>query len=148
MFYGDQRDETRQFYFTVWEKMQSKAPLIPLEAQIASVLDWHPEYHSLFSKGDNKDADYTIEQGQSNPFLHMGMHLALREQLSTNRPFGIQEIHQKYCDALGDSHSAEHLMIESLGEILWQAQRNHQAPDEQKYLQLLTERLPNSFKRQ
>jgi len=147
MFYGDQRDETRQFFFTVWEKMQSKAPLLPLEAQIASVLEWHPEYSSLFSKLDNKDADYSIEQGQSNPFLHMGMHLALREQLSTNRPLGIQAMHQKYCNALGDPHMAEHLMIESLGEILWQAQKNHQAPDEQRYLQLLTERLPNAFKR-
>ena len=147
MFYGDERDETRQFFFTVWEKMQAKAPLLPLEAQIADVLEWHPEYMGLFSKDDSKDADYTIEKGESNPFLHMGMHLALREQLSTNRPSGIQDMHQQYCEALGDVHIAEHMMIESLGEILWQAQRNHQAPDEHKYLQLLNERLPNSFKR-
>ncbi len=146
MFYGDQRDETRQFFFTVWEKMQIKAPLLPLEAQIASVLDWHPEYHGLLSKDHNKEADFTIEQGQSNPFLHMGMHLALREQLGTNRPIGLQAIHQQYCATLGDEHDAEHQMIETLGEILWEAQRNNQAPNEQRYLQLLKDRLPNKFK--
>ncbi len=147
MFYGDQRDQTRQFFFTVWGKMQAKAPLLPLEAQIASVLDWHPEYHDLLSQDNNLETNYTIEKGQSNPFLHMGMHLALREQLSTNRPLGLQAIHQMYCQALDDEHEAEHLMIETLGEILWEAQRNHQAPNEQRYLQLLKERLPNKFKR-
>lgn len=147
MFYGDQRDETRQFFFTVWEKVQSNSPLLPLEAQIADVLLWHPEYTEIFSQEENKQTNFSIEEGKSNPFLHMGMHLALREQLSTNRPLGLQAIHQQYCEAIGDEHEAEHQMIETLGEILWQAQRNHQAPDEQRYLQLLKERLPNKFKR-
>jgi len=145
MFYGDQRDQTREFFFTVWNKMQAKSPLLPLEAQIASVLEWHPEYANVFSTDENKDADYTVENGESNPFLHMGMHLALREQLSTNRPLGIQEIHKKYCSVLGDAHKAEHLMFESLGEVLWQAQRNHQAPDEKRYLELLNERIPSAY---
>ena len=148
MFYGDQRDETRQFFITVWDKMQANAPLIPLEAQIADVLQLHPEYDSLFSKGkDSLDTDFSIEKGQSNPFLHMGMHLALREQLSTNRPLGLQAIYETYCNNLGDKHTAEHQIIETLGEILWEAQRNGTAPNEQRYLQLLRERTPNQFKK-
>lgn len=148
MFYGDQRDETRQFFFTVWQKMQSKSPLLPLEAQIADVMQWHPEYEPVFSNTEkNTDADFSIEQGQSNPFLHMGMHLALREQLGTDRPLGLRALHQEYCDNLGDAHEAEHQIIESLGEILWEAQRNGQAPDEQRYLQLVRERMPKKFAR-
>lgn len=144
MFYGDQRDETRQFFFTVWQKMQANSPLLPLEAQIADVMQWHPEYNAIFADADsNTDADFSIEKGQSNPFLHMGMHLALREQLSTDRPVGLRALHQTYCNNLGDAHEAEHRMIESLGEILWEAQRNGQAPNEQRYLNLISERIPN-----
>ena len=146
MFYGDQRDETRQFFFTVWQKMHFKAPLLPLEAQIADVMQWHPEYEPIFANAkENADADFSIEKGQSNPFLHMGMHLALREQLSTDRPLGLRALHQVYCNNLGDAHEAEHQMIETLGEILWEAQRNGQAPDEQRYLNLIRERTPNKI---
>jgi len=143
MFYGDQRNDTRQFFFTVWQKLQDKAPLLPLESQIADVLTLHPEYTDIVSDPDKSiDADYSIEKGQSNPFLHMGMHLALHEQIGTNRPLGIQAVHQQYCTKLGDSHHAEHAMMETLGEILWEAQRSGTAPNEQRYLELLQQRLP------
>ena len=143
MFYGDQRDETRQFFFTVWKKTKNASPLLPLEAQIADVMQLHPEYEDFFADPDKSvDADFSIEKGQSNPFLHLGMHLALREQLATDRPIGLRNIHKDYCAKTGDPHHAEHLMIETLGEILWNAQRQGIAPDEQRYLILLKERLP------
>jgi len=143
MFYGDQRQETRTFFFSVWQKMQTKAPLLPLEAQIADVINLHPEYADIVSDPEkNLDQDFSIEKGQSNPFLHMGMHLALREQLGTNRPLGIQALFQQYSVALADEHQAEHFMFETLGEILWEAQRSGTAPNEQRYLQLLKQRLP------
>jgi len=144
MFYGDQRNETRQFFFTVWKKVQTKQPLLPMETQIADVLNMHPEYAKVVSDPDKTiDADYSIEKGESNPFLHMGMHLALYEQIGTNRPAGIQEVYKQYCIRHGDSHPAEHAMMETLGEVLWEAQRFGKAPDEQHYLRLLKERLPN-----
>lgn len=143
MFYGDQRHDTRAFFFTVWQKMQNKAPLLPLESQIADVISLHPEYSEVVSDPQkNLEQDYSIEKGQSNPFLHMGMHLALREQLGTDRPVGIQKLYQAYCLKLGDEHGAEHHMLETLGEILWEAQRFGTAPNEQRYLQLLSERMP------
>jgi hypothetical protein len=148
MFYGEQRDDTRQYFFTVWKKMMAKAPLLPLEAQISDVINLHPEYAPILSESQSHvNADFSVENGQSNPFLHMGMHLALREQLATDRPAGLRNLHQLYCKNLGDTHAAEHLMIESLGEILWEAQRNGTAPDEQRYLELIKQRIPDSFSR-
>ena len=80
--------------------------------------------------------DYTPEMGQTNPFLHMGMHIAIREQLGGDRPAGILAVHQRLCRRL-DSHAAEHLMMECLGETLWEAQRGGGEPDERVYLERL-----------
>jgi hypothetical protein len=86
---------------------------------------------------DDIERNYTPEQGQSNPFLHMGMHLAIREQAGTDRPPGIRAIHAALAQRLGDPHEAEHRMIECLGEALWNAQRAGTAPDEAAYVAAL-----------
>jgi hypothetical protein len=81
--------------------------------------------------------DFTPEAGQANPFLHMGLHLAIREQVGTNRPAGIASIHSQLCRRLGDQHEAEHRMIECLAEALWLSQRTGLPPDEPAYLDAL-----------
>ena len=91
----------------------------------------------LESGGDALERDYTPEEGQTNPFLHMGLHLAIREQVSTNRPAGIASVHRSLAVKLGDVHEAEHAMIECLGQALWQAQRSGLPPDEAAYLESL-----------
>lgn len=78
---------------------------------------------------------YFPEMGQSNPYLHMGLHLAIRDQVSTDRPAGIIKVYQQLLQRYGDEQTVEHLMMEHLVECLWQAQRNHCMPDEQKYLE-------------
>jgi len=131
------RDEVRQTYLNVWIKMQAQSLLEPMEALIAEVIELHPEYHKLLDQGEDiKQYDYTPELGQTNPFLHMGMHIAIREQARNDRPVGIKPIHQKLTDSRGQ-HAAEHAMIECLGQSLWNAQRNNQAPDEALYLECL-----------
>ena len=80
--------------------------------------------------------DWTPEDGATNPFLHMGLHLGLREQVATNRPPGIAELHGKLCARLGQ-HEAEHRMAECLAEALWRAQRNNCLPDEVWYMEAL-----------
>ena len=80
------------------------------------------------------DNDYTPEMGQTNPFLHMGMHIALYEQLSTNRPAGIKDVYEKLQRKTEDIHETEHRMMECLGEAMWQAQRNNTMPDDASYL--------------
>ncbi len=131
------RDEVRQMYLAVWHKLQQKMPLEPMEALIADVIEIHPEYHVLLETGDDiRQQEFTPEQGQTNPFLHMGMHIALREQAAADRPPGVKTIHQKLLTQNGQ-HKAEHDMMECLGESLWSAQRNNQLPDEAAYLDCL-----------
>ena len=131
------RDEIRQTYLSVWQKMQSGSVLEPMESVIADVIELHPEYQRLLDDKDQSlQREYTPEAGQTNPFLHMGMHIALREQTSANRPVGIREIHNKLSNRLG-VHDAEHAMMECLAEALWRAQRDNTVPDEAAYLECL-----------
>lgn len=123
-------------YSDAWAKFSQNLPLTPLEAQIAAVVEWHPEYHDALGR-ELLDEDYTPEGGRSNPFLHMGLHLGIREQVATNRPAGIRAIFEALVARLGDPHSAEHQMIDCLAETLWEAQSQNTPPDEQKYLERL-----------
>ena len=133
-----QREQMRQYYCDTWQKhLQQKESLSALEQQITSVIKEHPEYHRLLeNKEASINADYLSEMGDSNPFLHMGMHLGLREQVSTNRPAGIAELYQSIV-TLKEAHDAEHEMIECLAESIWQAQQNQTMPDEIAYLECL-----------
>ena len=132
------RDEVRQVYLNVWHKIQAGTLLEPMEALIADVIEQHPEYHELLGDGEDiKQQDYTPDQGQTNPFLHMGMHIALREQAGADHPAGIKSIYQKLLKQKGQ-HETEHAMIECLGQSLWGAQRNNRAPDEAAYLECLS----------
>jgi hypothetical protein len=95
------------------------------------VIELHPEYHSVLESGSEAlEREFMPESGSTNPFLHMGLHLAIREQVGTDRPAGIREIHGELTRRLHDSHAAEHRMIEFLAETLWQSQRTGQPPDE------------------
>jgi len=104
---------------------------------IVSVIEQHPEYHSLLENSDNLERDYHPAHGEANPFLHMSMHIALVEQISTDRPAGIRECHQKLTTSLASPHEAEHRMMDCLSEAIWQAQRNNTMPDEAAYLACL-----------
>jgi hypothetical protein len=138
MFFANSgRDELRRQYVEAWHRQREGLPVTPLDAQIAAVVALHPEYHTLLESPDAQAGDYTVEAGRTNPYLHMGLHLALREQIGTRRPLGIELVHQRLTRALGDVHQAEHRMIEVLAETLWEAQRAGKAPDEQRYLERL-----------
>ncbi len=131
------RDEIRQVYLKVWQKMQNQSLLEPLEAIIADVIKLHPEYHSMLEMGETaKQKDFSPEDGQTNPFLHMGMHITLREQAGGDRPAGILDIYQKLVQQKG-IHETEHAMMECLGQTLWNAQRHDAMPDENAYLACL-----------
>jgi hypothetical protein len=138
VFGGQNRDQLRRMYVESWRKYSAHLPLEPLEAQLAAVIVEHPEYVQWLESGEEAlAAEFTPESGQQNPFLHMGLHLAIREQAATNRPTGIAAIHAKLTKRMGDVHAAEHAMLEPLAEALWEAQRHGRAPDEQAYLERL-----------
>lgn len=123
-------------YADAWRKRCAGEVLSALDAQIATVVAEHPEYHGAV-EGDDLEATFTPEGGQTNPFLHMGLHLALREQVSTGRPAGIGAIHRRLSAKHGSAHAAEHRMMEALAETLWEAQSLGVVPDEQKYVERL-----------
>ena len=136
MIFGQDRGELRQMYASAWQTYRDKGALSPLEMQIAQVIEDHPEYHEAVM-GD-LEQDFSVEGGKTNPFLHMGLHLAIRDQVAMDRPAGIAAIYQRLVRHSGDTHITEHMMLECLGEALWRAQIDHRPPDESAYLEALT----------
>src|SRR5277367_4974230 len=136
------RDQLRRAYAQAWAKPLAHVPLAPLEALISDVIGAHPEYQAAVSDVEAAVSFEPDPSGASeNPFLHMGLHLAVREQLSIDRPPGIRELHRQLQAWHGDAHGAEHALMEALAEALWQAQRDGLPPDEGRYLCLARERL-------
>lgn len=133
--FGTDRNQLRRYYCETWRRHRAGETLEPLETLIATVIEAHPEYQALLADPERALADeWTPERGDSNPFLHMGMHLGIQEQVQTDRPAGIRAAWLALARRLGDPHAAEHAMMEALGEALWEAQRFGTAPDEAKYL--------------
>ena len=135
MLFGQDRDQLRAFYCQAWQDRRGGKPLQPLQAQIVSVIERHPEYHALLEHPERAlSRDYLPESGQTNPFLHMGMHLAIQEQVSTDRPPGIRDLYRQLSLRCADEHQLQHQLMECLAEMLWQAQRDGTVPDEARYL--------------
>ena len=125
----------RAYYRQVYQKALSGQSLQPLEELIADVIREHREYQHLFAGGaEVLEDDFTPEEGHINPWLHLGMHIALREQVGTDRPKGIADITRSLLLKHQDGHRVEHMMFECLGEALWTAQRNNTQPDDSAYL--------------
>ncbi|MFI4914088.1 MAG: DUF1841 family protein [Steroidobacterales bacterium] len=137
LFSQHSREALRRRYREAWRKHGGHLPLEPLEAQIADVLAAHPEYHSIIEAEDALERDFRPQAGHENPFLHMGLHLALHEQVATDRPAGIAEVHRRLTRALGSAHAAEHRMMEVLASALQDAQRSPAGADERLYLESL-----------
>ena len=136
--FAPSREQVRQFFFDTWGKYRAATPLQGLEKVALEVILLHPEYHAVIEAPERSaDRDYTPEMGQTNPFLHMSLHLALEEQLSIDQPRGIRGYYQKILMRLPDEHAAQHHMMECLGEMLWQASRQATAPQETVYLDCL-----------
>jgi len=135
------REQLRLSYAEAWARHLAGSPLTPLQALITDVIGAHPQYQGIVT---DVDAALSLEpglDGAENPFLHMGLHLAVREQLSVDRPPGILDLHRRLQAKCGDWHDAEHALMEALGEALWQAQRDGLPPDENQYLSLARGRL-------
>ncbi len=133
--FGGERDQMRQVFFEAWRKHQAGEVMQPLEMMVAGVVRQHPEYHPLLKHRDSGlQREFLPEGGETNPFLHMGMHISLMEQVSTDRPPGIAELYRRLSQKLGDAHGAEHQLMECLGRMLWEAQSANRMPDEVAYL--------------
>jgi hypothetical protein len=136
------RDQARLFLFDTWAKHRGRQPLTALEAMALDVMLLHPEYHAVLDDRERfLDRDWTPEGGETNPFLHLSMHLAIDEQLSIDQPPGIRNAHERLAQKLDSGHKARHAVMDCLAEMIWQAQRNGAAFDNAAYLDCLERKL-------
>jgi len=145
MLFGQDRDQLRKFYCEAWESQRQGKPLEPLQAQIVSVIEKHPEYHAFLENPDRAlGKEYLPELGETNPFLHLAMHLAIQEQVDTNRPTGIRDLYNGLLIKYADNHGVDHKLMDCLAEMIWQAQKDGKAPDENRYLACIKSIAENS----
>jgi hypothetical protein len=138
--FNPSRDEVRQTFFGAWGKYRQGVPLAGIESLALDVILQHPEYHAVLEAPQRyRERDYT---GETNPFLHLSLHLALEEQLSIDQPSGIAHRFQVLLSKLHDRHKALHQALECLAETLWRAQRDGTPPDAAAYLSCLERRGP------
>ena len=130
MFTSD-RSKQRQYLKQAWEKYTRQDQLEPLELQLAKIVEKHPEYHDLIK---NLDSEYFPEQGNTNPFLHINLHLTLQDQLTMDQPKGIKGIHNRLLVKIKDEHEVEHMMMEHIAEMIFNAQKNNTAFDLDGYI--------------
>jgi hypothetical protein len=136
--FNPSRDDARRFLIGAWSKFRDGAPLSDLERIAAELIVLHPEYHAVLEQPDkHADRDYLPEAGDINPFLHLSLHLAVAEQLAIDQPPGIRAQFERLRAARGDEHAALHAVLECLGEVMWQAQRQRTPPDAALYLDCL-----------
>jgi len=136
------REQARQLFFDAWRKYRQREILSGIESIALEVILLHPEYHGILDNADRYlDKDYSPEMGDTNPFLHMSMHVAIKEQLSINQPIGICERFARLQEVAGNEHAAAHQIMECLAEMIWQAQRNQSAPDAAIYFECLDRQL-------
>lgn len=136
--YNPTRDQARQFLFAAWRKYRGKALLSDLESLAVGHILRHPEYHALLDDAEaNLDRDWLPELGETNPFLHLSMHLAISEQLSIDQPVGIKAAYARLCSRLGEEHGAQHRVMDCLAEMIWRAQRDGRPPDGAAYIDCL-----------
>ena len=132
------RDQVREMFFGTWRKYRAGEPLAGVETLALQVILAHPEYHALLSAPERtREKDYVDE---SNPFLHMSLHLAIEEQLSIDQPPGIASLLDRRINKHKDRHEALHEVLECLGETIWRSQREKAPLDAGAYLACLEKR--------
>jgi hypothetical protein len=136
--YGQDRADIRNVFFDAWAKYNAGEVLLGAESTVVHVALQHPEYHDVLANREKySDRDYHIDAGETNPFLHMGMHVTIIEQISLDKPAGVRARFSQLLQKLRDEHEVQHKMMECLGQWLWQAQQSNSPPSEQDYLDYL-----------
>lgn len=136
--FAPSQEQVRRFFCEAWAKNLAGLPLTPLEAQAADWITQHPEYHEDLADVEAAiAAQYTVEEGRTNPFLHLSMHLSITEQVSIDQPRGVKAAIERLAHRLGSLHEAHHVAMEALGEMVWTAQRSGMPFDGQAYIDRL-----------
>ncbi|RIX43506.1 MAG: DUF1841 family protein [Rhodocyclales bacterium GT-UBC] len=121
--FNPSREQVRRFFCDAWKKHLERLPLVGAEVAAADIAARHPEYHNLLTDSESAlEKEWTPEGGQTNPFLHLSLHLAIHEQVSIDQPPGIRAAFDQLRHKM-EAHDAEHVLLECLGETIWRAQR-------------------------
>ena len=137
--FNPSREQVRSFFIEAWQKRQKNGVLTPLETMAADLIAMHPEYEQDLQNPEALSENYSVEQGRTNPFLHLSMHLAIAEQISIDHPPGIRAAFAKLAARHGE-HDAIHEIMECLGQVVWESQRLGTELDNDAYVELINRR--------
>jgi Domain of unknown function (DUF1841) len=140
MFQPSQAD-VRRFFCAAYAKHRDGVPVDAMEAIATRWIAEHPEYHvDLADEATALALEFKVDDGRTNPFLHLSMHLTIEEQLSIDQPTGIRQAVQLLAAKRNSMHMAHHEVMECLGEMIWQSQRSGLPPDGQGYIEAVRRR--------
>lgn len=140
MFQPSQAD-VRRFFCTVRDKQRQGLPLDAMELIAADWVGEHPEYDAELADLEAAlAAVYSVDEGRTNPFLHLSMHLSIHEQLAIDQPTGIRQAVGLLTAKRQSLHAAHHEVMECLGEMIWTSQRSGLPPDGQAYIDAVRRR--------
>ena len=133
--FAPSQEEVRRFFCGAWAKHLTVQPLTPLEALAVDWISQHPEYHEDLSDVEAAiAAQFKVEEGRTNPFLHLSMHLSITEQTSIDQPRGIKAAVERLAHRRASLHEAHHEVMEALGQMVWASQRSGQPFDGEAYI--------------
>jgi hypothetical protein len=144
MLYQPTQADVRRFFCAVYAKDNENIAMEAIETIASLWIEEHPEYHA-----DLKDVDTALQglqdvvgadAGKTNPFLHLSMHLTISEQCSIDQPRGIRQAVELLTARLDSLHDAHHVVMECLGQMIWDAQQLKKAPDGQAYVEAVQRR--------
>ena len=139
--FAPSQEQVRRFFCETWAKHQAGQLLTPLEAQAADWIAQHPEYHADLSDVEAAVAAvFEVEEGRTNPFLHLSMHLSITEQVSIDQPRGVRAAVELLASRLNSLHEAHHEAMEALGEMVWESQRFGKPFDGERYIDRIRQR--------
>ena len=139
MFSPSQAD-VRRFFCSVYAKAQAGQPMEAIETLASLWIEEHPEHHAELADVDAAlGAMLQAEEGKSNPFLHLSMHLSISEQCSIDQPRGIRQAVELLAHRRNSLHLAHHDAMDCLGTMIWESQRAGRPPDGNVYMACVQE---------
>jgi hypothetical protein len=138
MFNAPTQHDVRRFFCEVHRRTRESLPLDAMQSLAAPWVAEHPEYADDLSDIDAATTKtYPATSGQSNPFLHLSMHLSISEQCSIDQPPGVRDAVTRLAQHAGSLHEAHHVAMEALGRMVWASQRSGRPPDGDAYIEAL-----------
>ena len=134
MFSPSQAD-VRRFFCSVYAKALAGNALEAIETIASQWMNEHPEYAQDFADVDAALASMgEVQDGRTNPFLHLSMHLSISEQCSIDQPRGIRQAIELLTHKRDSLHQAHHEAMDCLGQMLWESQQAGRPPDGDAYI--------------